>query len=134
MKRLAKHFCADRTSHRHYEENLLQKSVTPESVRAGNASRIAGEDQVSDRYQRERAETPRPTPADYSAALSRLAELSRKGGLNDRSVNRFAVQHEYVEVAAALSFLSGTPVEVIVPVIESRRHGGTDGSLQGRQA
>jgi uncharacterized protein (DUF2336 family) len=67
----------------------------------------------------ERAEMPRPTPADYAAALSRMAELSRKGGVNDRSVNRFAVQREYVDVAAALSFLSGTPVEVIVPVIES---------------
>ena len=67
----------------------------------------------------ERAEMPRPTPADYAAALSRMAELSRKGGVNDRSVNRFAVQREYVDVAVALSFLSGTPVEVIVPVIES---------------
>jgi uncharacterized protein (DUF2336 family) len=67
----------------------------------------------------ERAEMPRPTAADYAAALSRMAELSRKGGVNDRSVNRFAVQREYVDVAAALSFLSGTPVEVIVPVIES---------------
>jgi uncharacterized protein (DUF2336 family) len=67
----------------------------------------------------EQAGTPRPTSADYTAALSRMAELSRKGGVNDRSVNRFAVHHEYVDVAAALSFLSGTPVEVIVPVIES---------------
>jgi uncharacterized protein (DUF2336 family) len=67
----------------------------------------------------ERAETPRPTRADYSAALSKMAELSRTGGLNDRSVNRFAVEREYVDVAAALSFLSGTSVEVIVPLIES---------------
>jgi uncharacterized protein (DUF2336 family) len=67
----------------------------------------------------ERAETPKPTPADYAAALSRMAELGRKGGVNDRSVNRFAVEREYVDVAAALSFLSGTPIEVIVPVIES---------------
>jgi len=67
----------------------------------------------------ERAKTPTPTQADYSAALSRMAELSRKGDLNDRSVNRFAVEHEYVDVAAALSFLSGTPVDVIVPLIES---------------
>ena len=65
----------------------------------------------------ERAETPKP--ADYSAALSRMSELGRKGGVNDRSVNRFAVEREYVDVAAALSFLSGTPVEIIVPVIES---------------
>jgi hypothetical protein len=67
----------------------------------------------------EQAGTPTPTQADYSAAMSRMAELGRKGGVNDRSVNRFAVEREYVDVAAALSFLSGTPVEVIVPVIES---------------
>ena len=67
----------------------------------------------------ERAETPKPTAADYSAAFSRMAELSRKGGVNDRSVNRFAVEREYVDVAAALAFLSETPVEVIVPLIES---------------
>jgi uncharacterized protein (DUF2336 family) len=67
----------------------------------------------------ERTETPKPTAADYSAAFSRMAELSRKGGVNDRSVNRFAVEREYVDVAAALAFLSGTPVEVIVPLIES---------------
>jgi uncharacterized protein (DUF2336 family) len=67
----------------------------------------------------ERPETPKPTQADYSAALSRMGELSRKGGLNDRSVNRFAIEHEYVDVAAALAFLSGTPVEVVVPLIES---------------
>ena len=67
----------------------------------------------------EQTETPKPTQADYAAALSRMAELSRKGGVNDRSVNRFAVEREYVDVAAALSFLSGTPIKVIVPVIES---------------
>lgn len=67
----------------------------------------------------ERAETPKPKAADYSAAFSRMAELARKGGVNDRSVNRFAVEREYVDVAAALAFLSGTPVEVIVPLIES---------------
>jgi uncharacterized protein (DUF2336 family) len=59
-----------------------------------------------------------PLPVDYSAAMGKMAELSRKGGLNDRSVNRFAVEHEYVDVVAALSFLSGTPVEVIVPLIK----------------
>lgn len=67
----------------------------------------------------ERVEVPAPMPVDYSAALAKMVELNRKGGLNDRSVNRFAVKHEYVDVVAALSFLSGTPVEVIVPLIKS---------------
>jgi uncharacterized protein (DUF2336 family) len=67
----------------------------------------------------ERVEVPAPMPVDYSPALAKMVELSRKGGLNDRSVNRFAVEHEYVDVAAALSFLSGTPVEVIVPLLKT---------------
>jgi len=48
-----------------------------------------------------------------------MVELARKGGLNDRSVNGFAVKHEYVDVVAALSFLSGTPVEVIAPLVKT---------------
>jgi Uncharacterised protein conserved in bacteria (DUF2336) len=60
-----------------------------------------------------------PTSADYSAAVSKMVELSRKGGLNDRSVNRFAVEHDYVSVAAALSVRSAAPVEIIVPLLAS---------------
>jgi len=67
----------------------------------------------------EQVEVPAPMPVDYSAALARMVELSRKGGLNDRSVNGFAVKREYEDVVAALSFLSGAPVEVIVPVIKT---------------
>jgi uncharacterized protein (DUF2336 family) len=66
----------------------------------------------------DRADMPTPKPADYSAARSKMVELSRKGGLNDRSVNRFAVEHKYEDVAAALSVLSGAPVEVLAPLIE----------------
>jgi hypothetical protein len=66
----------------------------------------------------ERVEIPGAMPVDYSGALANMVALSRKGGLNDRSVNGFAVKREYVDVVAALSFLSGTPVEVIVPLIK----------------
>ena len=67
----------------------------------------------------ERVEVPAPMPVDYSAALAKMLELSRKGGLNDRSVNGFAVKRENEDVVAALSFLSGAPIEVIVPVIKA---------------
>jgi hypothetical protein len=67
----------------------------------------------------ERVEDPAPMPVDYSAALAKMVELSRKGGLNDRSVNGFAVKRENEDVVAALSFLSGAPIEVIVPVIKA---------------
>jgi hypothetical protein len=64
-------------------------------------------------------EVPTPTPVDYSAAVAKMAEFARKGGLNDRKVNSLAVRHEYVDVVAALSFLSGAPVEVIGPLMKT---------------
>jgi hypothetical protein len=67
----------------------------------------------------ERVEFPAPTQADYSAAMAKMVELSRKGGLNDRSVNSFAVKREYMDVVAALSFLSGAPVNVILPLLHT---------------
>jgi hypothetical protein len=67
----------------------------------------------------EPAAAPASTSVDYSAAIAKMVELSRKGGLNDRSVNGFAARHEYVDVVAALSFLSGAPVEVIVPLTKT---------------
>ena len=67
-------------------------------------------------------------PVDYSAALANMVALSRKGGLNDRSVNGFAVKREYVDVVAALSFLSGTPVEVM-GLDQNRRTGRTNGGV-----
>jgi len=82
-------------------------------------SALKGKIQAAIATTTERAEVPAPTPADYSAAMTKMAELSRKGGLNDRSVNGFAARHEYVDVVAALSFLSGAPVEVIAPLIKA---------------
>jgi uncharacterized protein (DUF2336 family) len=56
-------------------------------------------------------------PADYAAALAGMVELNRKGKLNDSTVNRFAVCRDYTNVVAALAFLTGSPVEVIQPLI-----------------
>jgi uncharacterized protein (DUF2336 family) len=56
-------------------------------------------------------------PADYAAALASMVELNRKGKLNDSTVNRFAVCRDYTNVVAALAFLTGSPVEVIQPLI-----------------
>jgi uncharacterized protein (DUF2336 family) len=97
----------------------LVAKVSDARIRSMQAMPPALQGKIKEAIATKRAETSTPTRIDYSAALSRMAELSRKGGLNDRSVNRFAVEHEYVDVAAALSFLSGTAVEVIVPLIES---------------
>lgn len=67
----------------------------------------------------ERVALPALTHADYSAATTKMVELSRKGRLNDRSVNGFAVQREYVDVVAAVSLLSGASVEVIAPLLHT---------------
>jgi len=65
----------------------------------------------------ERVEFSPPADTDYATAAAKMGELSRKGGLNDRSVNAFAVKGEYVDVVAALSFLSGAPLKVILPLV-----------------
>jgi uncharacterized protein (DUF2336 family) len=54
-----------------------------------------------------------PKPVDYTESQRKMVELNRAGKLNDQSVNRFAVKHEYVNVIAALSFLTTVPIEAI---------------------
>jgi uncharacterized protein (DUF2336 family) len=58
-------------------------------------------------------------PPDYAATQAKLAELNRQGKLNDSTINRFAVRGEYTNVVAALSLKTGSPVEVILPLIAS---------------
>ena len=67
----------------------------------------------------ERTEVSALTLADCSAAQPIMAQLARKGGLNDRSVNRFAAEHEYANVVAALAFLSGAGVDVVLSLINA---------------
>jgi Uncharacterised protein conserved in bacteria (DUF2336) len=60
-----------------------------------------------------------PEPQDYAAAQSAMMELGRKGKLNDQTINRFTVRGEYTNIVAALSFLTGSPIEVILPLLAS---------------
>jgi uncharacterized protein (DUF2336 family) len=60
-------------------------------------------------------------PIDYSQAQSAVAALNRTGKLNDSMVNRFAVRSEYINVVAALSFMSEVKIEAIEPLIKSDR-------------
>jgi len=50
---------------------------------------------------------------DYAGALSMVDGLNRTGKLNDSTVNRFAIQHDYAKLGAALAVLSGAEVETI---------------------
>jgi uncharacterized protein (DUF2336 family) len=114
-------------------EMLVRRSDVPPALRRELAAKVSdarmrslqalppalkGKIQAAIATTAERVEIPAPMPVDYSAALAEMVELSRSGGLNDRSVNSFAVKHEYVDVVAALSFLSGTPVGVIAPLVK----------------
>jgi uncharacterized protein (DUF2336 family) len=60
-------------------------------------------------------------PIDYTHAKSEVVALNRAGRLNDSTVNRFAVGHEYTNVVAALSFMSDVKIEAIEPLIRSDR-------------
>ena len=52
-------------------------------------------------------------PIDYAGALSMVDGLNRTGKLNDSTVNRFAIQHDYAKLGAALAVLSGAEIETI---------------------
>ena len=72
----------------------------------------------------EQVSAPQPKPVDYSEPRSRMIELNRTGKLNDATLNKFAVQRDYVSIVAALSFLSTLPIEAIEPLIRSDRLDG----------
>ena len=115
-------------------EKLVRRSDVPPALRRELVAKVAdarmrflqtvpsalqGKIQAAIATTVERVEVSASTPVDYSAAMAKMVELSRKGGLSDRSVNGFAAKREYVDVVAALSFLSGAPVEVIAPLIKT---------------
>jgi uncharacterized protein (DUF2336 family) len=60
-----------------------------------------------------------PEQPDYAAAQAAMSELGRKGKLNDSTINRFAVRGEYTNIVAAITLKTGSPVEVILPLIAS---------------
>ncbi len=56
---------------------------------------------------------------DYASARANMAELGRKGRLNDSTLNRFAISGEYTNIVAALALLTGSPTDVIECLIAS---------------
>lgn len=115
-------------------EQLVRRSDLPSELRRQLAAKVAddrtrylqrapsilqGKIQTAVATTVARVELPVPTHAHYATATAKMVELSRKGNLNDRSVNGFAVKREYVDVVAALSLLSGAAVEVILPLLQT---------------
>ena len=61
---------------------------------------------------------------DYSAAEAAVLALNRAGNLNDSAVNRFAIDHNYRNVTAALSLLSSVSIDAIEPLLANSRPDG----------
>ncbi|WGD48905.1 DUF2336 domain-containing protein [Bradyrhizobium sp. CB1650] len=55
----------------------------------------------------------RPCAADFERARPEIIALNRVGKLNDSTVNRFVMRGELANLLAALSVLSGAPIEII---------------------
>ena len=62
-----------------------------------------------------------PEPSDLARAQARMAEVARQGKLRDSTVNRAAASRDYVEVAAALAVLTGSPTNVIWALIAGEK-------------
>ncbi|HUN95825.1 MAG TPA: DUF2336 domain-containing protein [Bradyrhizobium sp.] len=93
----------------------LLKSASPEMQdRIQSAIKAAAEQVV----------VVKPKPVDYGEPRSRMIELNRTGKLNDSTLNKFAVQRDYISIVAALSFLASVPIEAIDPLITSERLDG----------
>jgi uncharacterized protein (DUF2336 family) len=60
---------------------------------------------------------PVAKPVDYRASETMVLAMNRSGKLGDQTINRFAVQGEYVHIVAALSLLSSVKIDVIEPLI-----------------
>ena len=93
----------------------LIKSASPEMQERIQAAITVAAEQVS---------AERPKPVDYSGPRATMIELNRTGKLNDTTLNRFAVQRDYISIVAALSFLASVPIEAIEPLITSDRLDG----------
>jgi uncharacterized protein (DUF2336 family) len=64
---------------------------------------------------------PDPAPSELASAQAKMLELNRQGKLKDSTINRFAVDREYVQIAVALALLTGSPVDVIRSLTASEK-------------
>jgi uncharacterized protein (DUF2336 family) len=62
-----------------------------------------------------------PKPSELASAQAKVLELNRKGKLKDSTINRLAFDREYVDIAAALALLTGSPIDVIQALITGDR-------------
>lgn len=63
-------------------------------------------------------------PRNYEAAQRFVGLLKEKGELDEKTLAGFAYGRKYEETVAGLALLSGTPIEIIKPLMRSRRNEG----------
>lgn len=63
-------------------------------------------------------------PIDYTESEAMVIALNRAGRLGDQTINRFAIQGDYIHIVAALSLLTSVKTDAIEPLIENPRPDG----------
>jgi uncharacterized protein (DUF2336 family) len=63
-------------------------------------------------------------PRDYRNAQELVASMQRNGQLNEAAVLQFANARQYEETVAALTLLSGAPIDIIKPLMKAPRPDG----------
>jgi uncharacterized protein (DUF2336 family) len=63
-------------------------------------------------------------PRNYDAAQKFVALLKQNNELNEKTLAGFAYGRKYEETVAGLALLSGTPIDIIKPLMRSRRNEG----------
>ncbi|MBS0530978.1 MAG: DUF2336 domain-containing protein [Proteobacteria bacterium] len=74
----------------------------------------------------EQIASPAIAPVDYTESEAMAVAMNRAGKLGDQTINRFAIQGEYINLVAALSLLCSVKPEAIEPLIRNPR---TDGLI-----
>jgi uncharacterized protein (DUF2336 family) len=72
----------------------------------------------------EQIAAPALVPEDYTESESMVLAMNRAGKLGDQTINRFAMQGEYIHIVAALSLLNSVKIEAIEPLITNPRPDG----------
>jgi uncharacterized protein (DUF2336 family) len=100
----------------------IQAKLEDAHMRAQSTRPLAMREQIEDTVASGKASgLPNPEPSDLARAQARMTEVARQGKLRDSTVNRAAAARDYVEVAAALAVLTGSPMDVIWALIAGEK-------------
>ena len=72
----------------------------------------------------EQVAAPALAPVDYTESEAMVLAMNRAGRLGDQTINRFAIQGEYINIVAAISLLTSVKTHAIEPLIDNPRPDG----------